>query len=64
MVPAGAHDDQVDVLSLFGRMLDSMYGRAGLFDNPGWDSLSLQRATPLSPRIEAGVFLFLPQFRA
>ena len=26
--PAGKHDDQVDVLSLFGRMLDQMYGRA------------------------------------
>jgi predicted phage terminase large subunit-like protein len=24
--PAGSHDDQVDVLSLFGRMLDSMHG--------------------------------------
>lgn len=26
--PAGKYDDQVDVLSLFGRMLDQMYGRA------------------------------------
>ena len=24
--PAGSHDDQVDVLSLSGRMLDSMHG--------------------------------------
>ncbi|MGA1481780.1 MAG: phage terminase large subunit, partial [Candidatus Nanopelagicales bacterium] len=25
--PQGKHDDQVDVLSLFGRMLESFYGR-------------------------------------
>ena len=33
--PAGTHEDQVDVLSLFGRILDSMHG-AGKPNPAGW----------------------------
>lgn len=45
--PAGKHDDQVDVLGLFGRMLDDMY--------PAQDTRSAKKAEEAIARLKRGI---------